>query len=169
MLLSTEQQITGELPKMIDEATDPELKEAFDSHLQETRNQLERLQPILQPTGETEPIKCKTLAGLVTEAEDMIKDMSDDSVRDAALISAAQRVEHYEMAVYGTVRYFAEILGEPSDLELLKQTLNEEKHADELLTEIADRVNSEAQKAAERPPGRGSHFNDRYGSVYPDP
>jgi ferritin-like metal-binding protein YciE len=69
-------------------------------------------------------------------------------VRDAALVSAAQRVEHYEMAVYGTVRYFAEILGETSNVGLLERTLDEEKHADQLLTEIAGRVNSEARKAA---------------------
>jgi ferritin-like metal-binding protein YciE len=88
------------------------------------------------------------LAGLVTEAEDMIKDAADDSVRDAALISAAQRVEHYEIAVYGTLVFFAEILGETDAIQLLEQTLSEEKNADELLTQIADRVNVDAEKAA---------------------
>lgn len=149
MLVSTEEQITDALPKMVEKATDPELKHALNTHLQETRAQLSRVQQVLREcTGEVKSMKCKALAGLVTEAEDMIKDASDDSVRDAALISAAQRVEHYEIAVYGTVRYFAQILGETSAAELLTQTLNEEKHADELLTEIADHVNVEAQKAA---------------------
>jgi ferritin-like metal-binding protein YciE len=149
MLVSTEEQITDALPKMIEKATDPELKRAFDTHLQETRTHLSRVQQILrQSTGEAKSIKCKALAGLVTEAEDMIKDAADESVRDAALISAAQRVEHYEMAVYGTVRYFAEILGESSHADILDQTLNEEKHADEVLTEIAGQVNPTAQKAA---------------------
>lgn len=149
MLISTEEQITEALPKMIEKATDMQLKQAFTSHLQETRVQLTRLQQILnQATGEAKSVKCKALAALVTEAEDMIKDASDESVRDAALISAAQRVEHYEMAVYGTVRYFAQILGENSQASLLDQTLDEEKHADHLLTEIADRVNPTAQKAA---------------------
>jgi ferritin-like metal-binding protein YciE len=149
MLVSTEEQITEALPKMIEKATDPQLKQAFSSHLQETRAQLARVQQILnQATGEAKSVKCKALAALVTEAEDMIKDASDESVRDAALISAAQRVEHYEIAVYGTVRYFAQLLGENSHASLLEQTLDEEKHADQLLTGIADRVNPSAQRAA---------------------
>ncbi|HEY1462868.1 MAG TPA: ferritin-like domain-containing protein [Terriglobales bacterium] len=149
MLVSTEEQIIDALPKMIEKATDTQLKQAFTSHLQETKAQLARLQQLLtKSTGEATSVKCKALAALVTEAEDMIKDTSDESVRDVALISAAQRVEHYEMAVYGTVRYFAEILGETSDASLLEQTLNEEKHADHLLTEIADRVNTSAERAA---------------------
>jgi ferritin-like metal-binding protein YciE len=149
MLLSTEEQITDSLPKMIEKATDPNLKQAFTSHLQETRGHLARLQQILNKVpGEVKSVKCKALAGLVTEAEGMIKDASDESVRDAALISAAQRIEHYEMAVYGTVRRFAEILGDSSSANLLEQTLNEEKHADQLLTEIADQVNPSARNAA---------------------
>jgi ferritin-like metal-binding protein YciE len=149
MLLSTEEQITEALPTMIEKATDPDLKEAFQTHLQETRGHITRVQQILnEATGEAKSVKCKALAALVTEAEDMIEDASDKSVRDAALITAAQRVEHYEMAVYGTVVYFAEILGETSQADLLEQTLDEEKHADQLLTEIADRVNTSAQRAA---------------------
>jgi ferritin-like metal-binding protein YciE len=149
MLVSTEEQIIDALPKMVEKATDPELKRAFNTHLQETRAQLSRVQQILHAaTGEAKSMKCKALAGLVTEAEDMIKDAADNSVRDAALISAAQRVEHYEIAVYGTVRYFAEVLGESSAADLLDLTLAEEKHADELLTKIADQVNIDADKAA---------------------
>lgn len=149
MLLSTEQQITEALPKMIEKATDPQLKQAFQSHLQETEAQVNRLEQILQETtGEAKAIKCKVLSALVDEAEDMIKDASDDSVRDAALIAAAQRVEHYEIATYGAVRHFAQILGETSQAQLLDQTIKEEGHADHLLTEIANRVNPYAQKAA---------------------
>jgi ferritin-like metal-binding protein YciE len=149
MLLSTEDQIIDALPKMVEKATDPDLKQALNSHLQETKAQRSRLEQILnQATGEAKSMKCKALAGLVTEAEDMIKDATDEAVRDAALISAAQRVEHYEMAVYGTVRYYAEILGESSQAELLDLTLEEEKNADATLTEIADSVNPSARKAA---------------------
>lgn len=149
MLLSTEQQITEALPKMIDKASDIQLKQAFQSHLQETEVQVTRLEDILRrATSKAEAIKCKVLAALVDEAEDMIKDASDDSVRDAALIAAAQRVEHYEIASYGAVRNFARILGENSDAQLLDQTIKEEGHADHLLTEIANRVNPYAEKAA---------------------
>lgn len=149
MLLSTEEQITEALPKMIEKATDTQLKQAFQSHLQETEVQVSRLEQILQQaTGEAKSIKCKVLAALVDEAEDMIKDASDESVRDAALIAAAQRVEHYEIAAYGAVRHFAQILGENSDAQLLDQTIKEEGHADHLLTEIANRVNPYAERAA---------------------
>lgn len=149
MLLSAEEQITEALPTMIEKATDPQLKQAFQSHLQETENQVSRLEQILeQETGEAEDVKCKVLAALVTEAEDMVKDAADESVRDAALIAAAQRVEHYEIAAYGAVRQFARILGQANHAQLLDQTLKEEGHADHLLTEIASRVNPYAERAA---------------------
>src|SRR6266852_6858319 len=99
MLLSVEQQIIKAFPTMIENATDPQLKQAFQSHLQETEVQAERVADILTATtGSAEPVKCKVLAALVEEAEDMVKDATDESVRDAALIAAAQRVEHYEIA-----------------------------------------------------------------------
>jgi ferritin-like metal-binding protein YciE len=149
MVLSTEQQITEALPKMIEKATDGQLKQAFQSHLQETKTHVGRVQQILQKeTGEAKSSKCKVLSALVDETEDMIKDASDDAVRDVALIAAGQRVEHYEMAVYWALRSFANILGETSDSQLLEQTLKEEHHADQLLSTIADRVNSYAEKAA---------------------
>ena len=149
MLLSTEQQITEALPKMIDKATDTQLKQAFQSHLQETNDQLTRLEQILnQAAGEARAVKCKVMAALVTETEDMVKDAADDAVLDAALISAGQRVEHYEIASYGAVRRWAQLLGETSHVELLDKTINEEGHADHLLTQIADRVNPYAQKVA---------------------
>lgn len=149
MLLSTEQQITEALPKMIEKSTDTQLRQAFQSHLQETRVHVTRLQQILREENQdVEAMKCKVLAALVAEAEDMIKDASDTSVRDAALIAAAQRVEHYEIASYGAVRQWARILGRNEQVSLLDQTIKEEGHADQLLTSISDRVNVEADKAA---------------------
>jgi ferritin-like metal-binding protein YciE len=149
MLLSTEQQIAKALPTMVDKATDTQLKQAFQSHLQETRVHIERLEIILTESGE-EPkaTKCKVLEALVEEAEDLVGDATDESVRDAALITAAQRVEHYEIAVYGAVRNFAQLLGKPRQADLLDQTAKEEGHADHLLTEISNRLNVVAQKAA---------------------
>jgi ferritin-like metal-binding protein YciE len=149
MLLSTEQQITEALPTMIDKSTDTQLKQAFQSHLQETREQAKRLEQILnQATGEAKPVKCKVTAALITAAEDMVKDAADDAVRDAALISAGQRVEHFEIATYGAVRRWAQLLGESAHAELLDKTIKEEGHADHLLTEISSRVNPYAEKAA---------------------
>jgi ferritin-like metal-binding protein YciE len=149
MLLSTEQQIIEALPTMIEKATDVQLKQGFQSHLQETRVHVTRVQQILtEELREAEPIKCKALAALVSEAEDMIKDTTDSSVRDVALIAAAQRVEHYEIATYGAVRRWAQILGEAEQADLLDKTIQEEGHADQLLTSIAERVNVEADKAA---------------------
>ena len=95
-----------------------------------------------------EAIKCKVLPALVTEAEDMIADATDAAVRDAALIAAAQRVEHYEIAIYGAVRQWAHILGEAEQVTTLDQTIREEGHADHLLTSISNRVNIEADIAA---------------------
>jgi ferritin-like metal-binding protein YciE len=120
MLLSTEEQIIDALPTMIEKATDVQLKQAFQSHLQETRIHVTRLQDILREEhGDVESIKCKVLSSLVSEAEDMVKDATDPTVRDVALIAAAQRVEHYEIASYGAVRRWAQILGEPEQAALL--------------------------------------------------
>jgi len=149
MLLSTEQQITEALPRMADKAVDTQLKQAFQSHLKETQMHVIRLEQILRESAEeAKAVKCKVIAALVTETEDMIRDSADDAVRDAALISAGQRVEHYEMAVYGAVRRWAQLLGQAAHAELLDRTMKEEGHADHLLTEIAERVNPYAQKAA---------------------
>lgn len=147
MLLSAEEQITDALPKMIDKATDTQLKQAFQSHLQETEQHVTRLEQILQQSaGDTDSLRCKVLSALVTEAEDLIKDAKDQSVRDVALIAGAQRIEHYEIAAYGAVRQFARILGETAQAKTLDQTIKEEGHADHLLTEIADRINPYAEK-----------------------
>ena len=148
-LHSAETQITEALPKMIQSATDPQLKNALQTHLQETKGHVSRLDQILnQVTGSVESKKSKGMAALIAEGEDVIKDAADNSVRDAGIIAAAQKVEHYEMAAYGTVRTFSEILGSDAQAALLDQTLGEEKHADSLLTQIADTANTKADKAA---------------------
>ncbi len=148
-LHSAETQITEALPKMIDAATEPQLKSALQTHLQETRGHVARLEQILnQAKGSVDSKKSKGIAALITEGEDVIKDAVDTSVRDAGIIAAAQKVEHYEMAAYGTVRTFAEILGNDAQATLLDQTLEEEKHADAVLTSISDTANTKADKAA---------------------
>jgi ferritin-like metal-binding protein YciE len=148
-LHSAETQITEALPKMIQSATEPQLKNALQTHLQETLGHVARLEQILnEAKGSVDSKKSKGMAALITEGEDVIKDAADQSVRDAGIIAAAQKVEHYEIAAYGTVRNFAEILGKDSDAGLLDQTLEEEKHADSILTGISDTANTKADKAA---------------------
>jgi ferritin-like metal-binding protein YciE len=148
-LHSAETQITDALPKMIDQSAEPQLKQALETHLQETTGHVRRLEQILQElTGNVDSKKNKGMAALITEGEDITTDATDDSVKDAGIIAAAQRVEHYEIASYGTMRTFAEILGENNHANLLQQTLDEEKHADQTLTSIADSANTKADKAA---------------------
>ena len=144
-MLSAERQITDALPKMIDKSTDQQLKQAFQSHLQETEVHVQRLEQILSEIeNKTSDLKCKVLATMVDETESVVGDVDDESVRDAVLIASGQRVEHFEMASYGTLRNWAQILGESGHAQLLQQTLKEEEHADKLLTQISDKVNPEA-------------------------
>jgi ferritin-like metal-binding protein YciE len=148
-LHSAETQITEALPRMIQSATEPQLKNALQTHLQETKSHVARLEQILnEAKGSVDSKKSKSMAALISEGEDVIKDTADQSVRDAGIIAAAQKVEHYEIAAYGTVRNFAEILAKDSDASLLDQTLEEEKHADLLLTGISDTANTKADRAA---------------------
>jgi len=145
-LYSAETQLVDALPKMAEAATHPQLKTAFRDHLAETRQHVERLEKIFsgmneKPKGET----CEGMKGLVKEGEEMMKMKGEPEVIDAGLIAAAQRVEHYEIAGYGTVRTYAELLGEPEAVRILERTLKEEEMADEKLTQIAEsRVNEEA-------------------------
>jgi ferritin-like metal-binding protein YciE len=149
MLLSAEEQILDGLERMEEAASDIDLKAAFRSHRQETRVHITRLKHGLQHTaGETDDVKCKSISALLAEAEESIKEADEGPVCDAALILAAQRVEHWEMAGYGAVRNFAQTLELPADAEALNQTLQEEGHADELLSSISDRINHEAMKPA---------------------
>jgi ferritin-like metal-binding protein YciE len=147
-LYDAENQITEALPKLIEKAQHAQLKSALQEHLEVTRGQIRRLDTIFQrlkekPTGET----CKGMKGLIKEGDDMATRDGDSSVIDAAIISAAQRVEHYEMAGYGTVRTYADLLGENEFASLLQQTLDEEKEADKNLTEIAKTINIKARAA----------------------
>jgi len=147
-LYSAEKQITKALPKLVKGATDEELKQAFQSHLEETKGQIARLEQAFQilgkkPTGKT----CVGMKGVLEEGSEMLEDTEKGEVRDAGLISAAQRVEHYEMAGYGSARDFAKLLGQDEIAALLEETLQEEKAADKKLTGISKQVNAEAKVA----------------------
>ena len=148
-LYSAEKQITKALPKMAKAASTKELSAAFDSHLQETKGHVERLEEIFEKLGKRGAGKtCEGMKGLLEEGSEVIQEIAKGPVRDAGLIAAAQKVEHYEIAGYGSVRSFAELLGKQDTVELLEQTLEEEKAADEKLTTISESVNHEAQTAA---------------------
>lgn len=148
-LYSAEKQITKALPKLVKAASTPELSAAFDSHLQETKGHVERLEEIFQKLGKRGAGKtCEGMKGVLEEGSEVIQEIEKGPIRDAGLIAAAQRVEHYEIAGYGSVRSFAQLLGKTDIVELLEETLEEEKAADEKLTKISESVNHEAQTAA---------------------
>jgi ferritin-like metal-binding protein YciE len=141
--LDMEEKITTALPDLIENSTDPELRNAFSTHLQETRGHVSKIQSLLERTaGEDDTETCKVINGLTTEAADTIKDVTNPAVRDIALIGAAQQVEHHEIAVYGTLSRWAEILGLSEDVSVLKSIEAEEFNADDLLTSISDKVNT---------------------------
>jgi ferritin-like metal-binding protein YciE len=138
-LYSAEEQLISALPKMAEAAFSSQLKSAFENHLQETRRQKERLERAFQLLGqEAAAEKCQAMAGLISEGEEIIHATGDSEVKDAALIAAAQRVEHYEIAGYGCARTFARQLHRDDIAGILQQTLEEESRADHLLTEIAE-------------------------------
>ena len=138
-LYSAEKQLMAALPKMAEAAACSQLKSAFETHLQETRNQTDRLDRVFQMLGhEPSSEKCDAMAGLISEGQEIIMATGDPEVKDAALIAAAQRVEHYEIAGYGCARTFARRLQRDDVAEMLHETLEEESHADQLLTEIAE-------------------------------
>ena len=143
--LDMEQKITKALPDLIEKSTDPELITAFETHLEETKGHASMVDSLLRrQIGENKTETCKVINGLTTEASDTIKDVTDSSIRDIALIGAAQQVEHHEIAVYGTLRRWAEILSLPDDAMVLEAIEAQEINADELLSEIAERVNFQA-------------------------
>jgi len=148
-LYDAENQIVKALPKMIESSRSTELRNALSNHLEETRTQVRRLEQIFQMHGEDiKGEKCKGLRGIIDEGEDLIKHDDNLNVRDAAIIAAAQKVEHYEMAGYGTVRTWAEMMGHERAAQLLQETLNEEGEADKKLTSIARTLNAEAERGA---------------------
>jgi ferritin-like metal-binding protein YciE len=146
-LYNAENQLLKALPRMARKAASPDLKAAFEEHLGQTEGQVNRLEKIFKrlgekPTGKT----CKAMKGLVEEGKEIIDEEGEESVLDAALIGAAQKVEHYEIAGYGTARTFASMLGEEDAVELLQQTLDEEGETNKKLTALAESfVNPEAQ------------------------
>lgn len=148
-LLSTEKHIVKGLPKMIDHAEDVQLKQAFQSHLQETETHATRLERLLSGFSDTGTADKKDpiITALVGSGENVIKESASGPVRDAGLIATAQKVEHYEIASYGTARNWANQLGLTEHASVLQKTLDEEKHADQLLTEISQRTNTSAAAA----------------------
>jgi ferritin-like metal-binding protein YciE len=145
-IYNAETQLVKALPKMAKASTSDELRSGFESHLEQTRGHVQRLEGIFdaldeKPTGK----KCAGMRGLVKEGEEIMDEDFEGEVMDAALISAAQRVEHYEIAAYGCVRSWAELLGENEAAALLKKTLEEEKETDQKLTELSEKINVEAK------------------------
>ena len=149
-LHSAETQLLDALPKMMESSSDEQLQSAFEKHLGETENHVERLEQILEQLGEElDDHRCKGMEGLIEEGDEVLENGIEEDVRDAAIISAAQRVEHYEMAGYGTAVAHARMLSEDRAVQLLSKTLEEEKAADSKLTEIAERsANVRAERGA---------------------
>lgn len=146
-----EKALTKALPKMIKKATSDELIEALESHLEETENQVKKVERVFESLDK-KPVakKCEAMAGLIKEAEEIMKESEEGAMRDAGIITASQKVEHYEIASYGTLRTFAQTLGLDEAVTLLDEILEEEKAADEKLTQIAETtINIQAAMAVE--------------------
>ena len=144
-IASAEEQLVDALPRMVSAAKNPELKKAIRTHLTETESQLKRVIALLETLGEKPGgMKCAGMAGIVKEGEKVLQEGFEGPTLDAAIIGAAQRVEHYEMAAYGTARAYAEVLGNSDAVSVLEEILEEEENADEKLSEIAEGINSEA-------------------------
>lgn len=140
-LYSAEKQIIKALPKMVKAASNEQLAAGFKAHLEETKEQAVRLEKILSDHQQTtRGPKCKGMEGVLAEGAEMIEEEGDEEVRDAGLVSAAQRVEHYEIAGYGCARTYAELLGDKEAAKLLQQTLDEEANTDKKLTKLAKTV-----------------------------
>jgi ferritin-like metal-binding protein YciE len=146
-IYSAEKQLLRAMPKMAKKATSPELKTALQEHLEVTKRQIERLEQVFQSLGKPAKAKtCKAMQGLIEEATEIMEEDADDAVLDAGIIAAAQKVEHYEIASYGTVRTWARLCGAEEAAGLLQETLDEEGEADQRLTQLAESiVNPEAQ------------------------
>ena len=149
-LYNAEKQLVKALPKMAKKASDEDLKQAFTTHLEETKGHVERLEQIFESLGKRASGKtCKAMKGLVEEGQEAMEEDATPEVLDAALIAAAQRVEHYEIAGYGTVRAYAKLLGNSEAAKLLQQTLDEEGNTDKKLTKLAEStINVQAEQNA---------------------
>lgn len=147
-LYSAETQLVQALPRMAAAAHDPQLRTGFEQHLEQTRQHVQRLESVLDDLGETPGgHTCKAIQGLITEGAEMIGQDAAPAVKDAGLIACAQRVEHYEIAGYGTVARYAQVLGHQQHLETLRATEREEKDTDSQLTTLADTINETAARA----------------------
>ena len=150
-VLNAENQIVKALPKMIKKASNEELKSAFEMHLEQSRGHIERVEQVMEDLGMPARGKtCKAMKGIIEEGQEVMSEDAEDDVMDAALIAAAQKVEHYEIATYGTLCTYAELLGLRNAKKLLGQNLAEDKKTDEMLTELAERlINLEAADGAQ--------------------
>lgn len=150
-LYDAEKQIVKALPKVAEAVASEDLRNALEEHLEQTKQHVTRLEQVFQSVGrEAKAKKCEGMKGLLEEGENVISELDQSPVRDAALIAAAQKVEHYEISGYGTLRTFAQLLGHEDAVELLEETLEEEKEADEKLTDIAEsEINIEAAEGEE--------------------
>ncbi len=150
-IYSAETQIVKALPKVAEACTSDELKSAIEDHLDQTKEQVERLDEIFESIGTpSKGRRCVAMEGLIKEAQEQLAEEMADDIKDAAIIGACQKIEHYEIAVYGTVCTYAKLLGRDDDLDLLGQSLDEEKEADETLTDIAENtINPEAAGAGQ--------------------
>ena len=147
-LYSAEIQILKALPRMIKAASSPELKKGFETHLQQTKVHVERLDEIFETLGKSpKGKKCKGMEGVIADGQELMQEDATPEVMDAGLIGAAQHVEHYEMAGYGCVRTYAQLLGHDDFAKILQKTLDEEKETDEKLTALAQKINVEAEPA----------------------
>jgi len=145
-LYSAENQLVKALPKMAKAASSPDLRKGFEKHLKQTEEHVKRLEKVCEELGVSpRGKKCKGMEGLIEEGSETAKEDADPDVKDAALIAAAQRVEHYEMAGYGCVRTYAKLLGHKSAAKLLQQTLDEEGDTDKGLTKLAESINVDAE------------------------
>jgi ferritin-like metal-binding protein YciE len=162
-LYSAENQLVKALPKMARAASSVDLRAGFEEHLEQTRGQAERLERICEQLGVTpRGKKCVAMEGLIEEGKELMQEDMEPAVLDAALIAAAQKVEHYEIAAYGTAREWAEQLGLDDAAELLQETLDEEKATDEKLTELArQKVNQEAEQGQATSAGNGRKSRKR--------
>jgi len=150
-LYSAENQLVKALPKMAKAASSDELRQGLEKHLEQTKGHVQRLGKVFQALEESpKGKKCKGMEGLIEEGAEVMEEDFEGSLMDAALIGAAQRVEHYEIAAYGTVCAFAKELGQAEQASLLTETLEEEKETDEKLTELAQQINAQANEGKER-------------------
>jgi ferritin-like metal-binding protein YciE len=146
-IYNAEKQLTRALPRMAKAAESPELRQAFTTHLKETEGQIQRLERVFKEVGQAvRGKKCKGMEGLIAEGKELLEEDAEEDVLDAGLIASAQHIEHYEIAGYGCVRTYAQLLGLDNAAKLLQQTLDEEKETDELLSGLAENINVEAEE-----------------------